>query len=292
MQKRPKEIAIVHYEPALPAGFPAECTNLLMTGEEVSYLHFHRMFEIGYCHYGTGTFYMDKQVHTFYKGDVSLAWPYQAHIAKSTFGTTSYWNFIYIDAPALLEKVGECDTAFWNQLERRSSSVPDLFRAARHPEIHRLVGMMVREFEMGAPSHSYIKALVWAFMAQLWDIAQLEKSEKLEPQPSRDWYQILVPAINFMSNHYAEDIEVDQLAAMCYCSVTHFRRIFKSVMGCTPMRYLAEIRIKVADTLLRTTKMTVCDIGLSVGYHNVSSFNRKYLQIRGMSPSDFRGCNQ
>ena len=89
MQKRPKGIAIVNYEAELPAGFPALCTELLMTGEEINCLHFHRVFEIGYCHYGTGTYYGDRQVHTFYKGDVSLALPYQAHFAKSTFGITS-----------------------------------------------------------------------------------------------------------------------------------------------------------------------------------------------------------
>ena len=66
------------------------------------------------------------------------------------------------------------------------------------------------------------------------------------------------------------------------------RRAFQAVMGCTPMQYLTETRIRVADTLLRTTKMSVCDISLSVGYQNVSSFNRQFQQLRHMSPTEFR----
>lgn len=287
MQKRPK--FILHYEPDLPEDFPIAYTDYTAKDEDVPYLHFHQMLELGYCHYGTGTFYIGKEVHTFYEGDVSLIFPYQPHIiSKTGVFTQSYWHFIYIDASKLLEKVGECDASFWHRMEQGSGSIPNLFGATQFPEIHRLVGMIIREFELGTPSQAYIKALVWALMVRLEEMICPETDTDCKFLEDR--YQIIVPAINFMSKHYAENIEVEQLAAMCFCSVTHFRRIFKAVMGCTPMRYLAEIRIKVADTLLRTTKMSICNISMSVGYDNVSSFNRKYVQLRNMSPTEFRNC--
>lgn len=48
------------------------------------------------------------------------------------------------------------------------------------------------------------------------------------------------------------------------------------------------IRITHASTMLRTTEMPILDISEEIGFHSVSSFNRHFMDIIGMTPSQYR----
>ena len=43
-----------------------------------------------------------------------------------------------------------------------------------------------------------------------------------------------------------------------------------------------------ATTLLRTTEHSILEICEEVGYHSISSFNRNFANIVGMTPSNYR----
>lgn len=46
-----------------------------------------------------------------------------------------------------------------------------------------------------------------------------------------------------------------------------------------------------ACKLLTTTRMTVLDIALEVGYRNAKTLNRNFLKYRLMTPSAYRAAN-
>lgn len=52
--------------------------------------------------------------------------------------------------------------------------------------------------------------------------------------------------------------------------------------------FLAMVRVNRACQLLTTTRMTVLDIALEVGYHNAKTLNRSFLKYRLMTPSAYR----
>jgi len=51
--------------------------------------------------------------------------------------------------------------------------------------------------------------------------------------------------------HYAEDLDLGQLAAVAGLSKYHFHRLFAVTYGCTPAAYVSERRIERAQDLLR-----------------------------------------
>lgn len=55
--------------------------------------------------------------------------------------------------------------------------------------------------------------------------------------------------------------------------------------------FLALIRVNRACKLLTTTRMTVLDIALEVGYRNAKTLNRNFLKYRLMTPSAYRAAN-
>ena len=56
--------------------------------------------------------------------------------------------------------------------------------------------------------------------------------------------------------------------------------------------FLAMVRVNRACQLLTTTRMTVLDIALEVGYHNAKTLNRSFLKYRLMTPSAYRAAAQ
>lgn len=81
---------------------------------------------------------------------------------------------------------------------------------------------------------------------------------------------------------------MEELADICHLSETHFRRLFLSAMGMSPLHFLNETRIRHACTALSATNAPVTVIAESVGMPSSASFNRNFQQIVGMSPRAYR----
>jgi transcriptional regulator GlxA family with amidase domain len=91
-----------------------------------------------------------------------------------------------------------------------------------------------------------------------------------------------------MDRRYAEPLDVPHLATIALLSASQFGRVFKSVYGETPHRYLQRRRVERAMTLLRQTDRTVTDIAWDVGFASLGTFSRTFATIVGCSPSEFR----
>jgi AraC-like DNA-binding protein len=88
--------------------------------------------------------------------------------------------------------------------------------------------------------------------------------------------------------HYAEEIDLDELAAAAGVSKYHFLRCFAATYGKTPALYLAERRIERAQDLLRATNLTVTEVCFLVGYSSLGSFSARFRQLVGVSPSEYQ----
>src|SRR5206468_2761729 len=63
---------------------------------------------------------------------------------------------------------------------------------------------------------------------------------------------------------------------------------FRDVLGLSPMRYVNEWRMRVAQDLLSTTEVTVAAIARRVGYDSEEAFSRAFKRSHGQSPSLWR----
>ena len=98
--------------------------------------------------------------------------------------------------------------------------------------------------------------------------------------------------MNYIAQNYNQDITIEELAKYCNMSVSHFRKQFREAAGTSPLEYLNNLRISVARHLLRTTKEPVLAISEAVGFRTLSSFNRLFKRIYGISPREARSGNR
>ncbi|MEA4889376.1 MAG: AraC family transcriptional regulator [Clostridiaceae bacterium] len=96
-------------------------------------------------------------------------------------------------------------------------------------------------------------------------------------------------AIQYVDEHYAQEITIDEAARISMLSQSYFRYLFKQITHRTFTEYVQNLRINKAIDLLRSRRdMKIIDICYSVGFNNVSHFNRTFRQETGVSPKAFR----
>lgn len=103
--------------------------------------------------------------------------------------------------------------------------------------------------------------------------------------PTRD-YEKMRPIFDYIHEHYAEDIRLEQLSRRFFISKYHLCRQFKALTGFTVGAYVTNYRIRQACILLRKG-ISVQETGEIVGFNSNSHFVRTFGKIIGMSPGKY-----
>lgn len=264
MQK--ERYCVRDYPIPLPAAFPVdhfEHTQRFKTSRD---MHVHDCVELGLCLEGSGVFFIGDRVYPFQKGDVSCILPGHPHIAQSPNDRPSRWWFCSLSAAAFTE----------------AAAIPNSLLTAQE-DCTALLRLLHRALTGGETARPVIDHLLRACLAYLGRQA-----------PPRDVLRnaadslAIMPAIHYISQHYAEPVDIPTLAAACHFSVGHFRTLFKACVGATPMAYLTQVRLLAAADLLCRTDKPIAVIASEIGYTSLSSFNRHFQQSYGLSPREFR----
>ncbi len=94
--------------------------------------------------------------------------------------------------------------------------------------------------------------------------------------------------ISLVESKISEDLSPSDVAAhLCVSEMTLYRKV-KNVMDKTPGELIRQIKLKHAANLLKTTSLTVQEIMFDSGFNNKSWFYRKFSEMYGMSPKEYR----
>ncbi|TWT50436.1 Transposon Tn10 TetD protein [Rubripirellula amarantea] len=84
------------------------------------------------------------------------------------------------------------------------------------------------------------------------------------------------------------ELTLKSLAELAGMNSSAFTRFFKQSTGRTPSAYIGELRIGLACRLLTDTDDTILSICHQSGFSNLSNFNRRFQQMRSMTPREYR----
>lgn len=112
-----------------------------------------------------------------------------------------------------------------------------------------------------------------------------------EQYPKIYFYRRVVQAKLFIDAHYADKIDLNNIADEAYFSKFHFIREFKNIYHKTPHQYLVYVRMEKAMELLKTG-LPVSDVCYAVGFESLSSFSRVFKRVAGITPSEFSAQHQ
>lgn len=92
----------------------------------------------------------------------------------------------------------------------------------------------------------------------------------------------------FLEENYRSDISREGLADAMDMSPDHMSRMFKAHTGRKINDFINELRIRDAAASLVETNERITDIAFNVGFESLATFNRVFLKITGLSPSQYR----
>ncbi|MNO36514.1 Bifunctional transcriptional activator/DNA repair enzyme AdaA [compost metagenome] len=293
MQKRPLSYEIISQPYLLPPPFPVDwMENFIQNDADVTHLHYHNCLEIGYCCEGSGVFFVEEKILPFSKGDVSIIFPGQLHLAQSLKGQVSRWHYCFLDLKSLL---GTIPPQSWSEpTPKEYSRFTNIVSPSDAPDISLMTQYLVKELGEQQPGYeSAVKGCVWTLMTLI--IRAINSTTEHTPEAEaadRTSMQKISKSLEYISQHYMEPIQIRELAATCNLSVTHFRRTFRTCMGMAPIDYLNNVRMHMASAMLCYTNSSILNISEEVGYATLSSFNRHFKQRMGVAPSKWRTMNQ
>lgn len=159
---------------------------------------------------------------------------------------------------------------------------------AARGEIENFVREVTRELNASdASPAARILARVLFFrllvaLAQVWN-------ESAPCEKVAEYRQVeIADMIRFCEAHFAQAISVPQLAAKMFLSPSRFSKIWKQEMGVSPGEYLRDLRLRRAQTLLKTTTRSASEIALDCGFSDAAQFSRAFKKSFGVSPREYR----
>ncbi|MBZ9610489.1 GlxA family transcriptional regulator [Rheinheimera maricola] len=91
-----------------------------------------------------------------------------------------------------------------------------------------------------------------------------------------------------LAQQLAAPFALEALAQQFHLTKRTLLRRFKAALDDTPLNYLQRLRVEQAKRLLETTNQPIEQIVLQVGYEDVSSFRKLFLQYTELTPSQYR----
>ena len=250
--------------------------------------HYHPEYEIHLVAATSGTFYIGDHVGSFGPGQLIMTGPNlpQNWISDVQPGEIVPARSLVIQFPEdFIEDAAampEMD-ALRSLLERsrRGLLFDDATSARVRPLMERLVEAQgLRRL-----------ALFWEILDLLVNAPEYEvlASLSFELDLTRIGDSGINRALSHLREHLTEQVEESDLAAMVGQSPSAFSRAFKRHTGNTLVRYRNQLRVDLACQMLLTDPdVKVAEICYDVGFSNLSNFNRHFLKLKGMSPSQFR----
>ena len=94
--------------------------------------------------------------------------------------------------------------------------------------------------------------------------------------------------VDHITKNFFEIFSVSQAADMANMTEITFSRNFQAVTGHSFVDFLNRIRIGQACAMLYASDAQITSIAQEAGYKNLANFNRHFLKVRGMTPSEYR----
>jgi len=274
------------YEPPEEPGFVRCLKHGFPT--ELDRWHFHDEYELHLITQTTGKAFVGDWIGPFSPGHLVLCGPRLPH------------NWVSIDTPA----GGVSERDFVIQFDH----APIAASAAHLPELADLLPLLERSkhgiefFGLGdaALEHWYrVKAgqgtariaAFFDFLALLVScsdyrlLSNVQLQGAANDEPGMDMINEIV---NRITDNLTEPLSMAEAAAQLGMPETRFSRFFRKATGNSYTDFVNRIRIHRACHLLMETEKLVADICYEVGFNNVANFNRRFLEAKGMTPSEFR----
>ena len=131
---------------------------------------------------------------------------------------------------------------------------------------------------------------LWLLFLSKADTERIHATADVTPKKSMNPDEMRIKdAIVFIAGNYSDSITLEDIADSIHISKSECCRCFKRAVNMTPFEYLMHYRIlKAAEAIQRGEPLSVSELAFSVGFNNVSYFNKRFREYFGCTPTEYR----
>lgn len=250
--------------------------------------HWHEEAELTLITEGTCTYHIHLENYKAQAGDLLFIPPAELHSISIEPGTemtsTTYvFHMDYLNA----DSADICAVKYLNPISRHTLMLPYIIKKG-HPVYPKLLEVFHETEQSYTEMHPgyemMLKALLLCSIALLLPYRQ---TENIRPQLEDEHTAKLKLVLEYIGEHYAEELTIPQLSRLCFFSEYHFMRFFKKYIGVSCLEYIKNLRLEKAASRLAQGGQSVLDVSMSCGFSNLSYFYREFKKKYGMTPKQF-----
>ncbi len=241
-------------------------------------LHYHRHLELLYVLSGQINIQIGSQVQTLTKGQLLFATPYVVHGYMETSQSDTLLTLKILLEPECLGLLG---TYFLEHHPANHIFFHEQVELTFPNAANRLISLC-EQFSQNSKDTLTGYFELFCFFRSILSLTKLEKNNKLKET-------VYSRAIRCCCDNYLdEDFDTKKLTEMLFVSRSYLQQLFKKNLNLGIMEYVTLLRISKAENYLCETSLNISDICFRCGYSTVRSFNRAFMKIHGITPSQYR----
>ncbi|WP_370980013.1 helix-turn-helix domain-containing protein [Agaribacterium sp. ZY112] len=245
--------------------------------------HYHPQWELTYIKKGEGLCYVGNSIRPFASGELVLVGSMLPHCWKSDETAGRVESIFAQWDDGLLGK----DWLQQPELTRINKLLKDsdrglIFSQTLSEELGRKLEMLCSL----PPFDSLIALLRILQSLANSDYSYLSEGQSLSINANSS--ERIEKILQFVEQHYQQDIQIEQLCELCNMTQSSFARFFKRSLDKPFSHYLSEYRVNRASNLLKSSELSIEAIAYDVGFRNMSYFHRQFKKTFNSTPANYR----
>jgi AraC-like DNA-binding protein len=273
-----------------PFKIPKPENNALMYQEDIEFvfydkLHQHDEIQISFIEKGTGTLLVGDTISSFAENDIFILGSNLPHAFKSDkkgsekskmltlfFTETSFGESFF-----KLNELAEINYLFSKSLQglsltsNKTEIIKNFLKLKNASKLARFILFL-----------EILKMVSDATSNPLSTFVYAKKYSDTEGKRMRNVF-------DFTIENAHQKISLDHISNIANMTKNAFCKYFKKRTNKTYVSFLTELRIENACKLLKSDKdVSINEIAYKVGFNNISNFNRKFKEVKKVTPISYR----
>ena len=132
----------------------------------------------------------------------------------------------------------------------------------------------------------YIKLLELIVKLGRYNVEEFADKPKILPYENKR--ERFLPVLDYITENFAGEITVGDLAAIMHMEKSYFIKQFKKHFGITPISYIQSVRISRSLNLIEYTELSIAEISERVGFSGAAAFTKAFRASYSKTPSEYR----
>lgn len=258
---------------------------------EVSFydkLHQHEEIQISYIEKGEGAIFIGDTISHYQPGDIIVIGSNLPHVFRSD---------VHENAISVMQTLFFTLNSFGKdffELQTFRNIQPILESSKNGFIIHNTPKKIAKYFKKLSKADSYSRFMLFLYILKWLSISEntplssyVSQKKITDNEGKRIQFVFEYVMTNFQKN-----ITLEEIASIANMTKTAFCRYFKVRTNKSFFQFLIEVRVERASKLLINNKaLSVLEIAEACGFNNISNFNRKFKEIKQVSPLQFKKLN-